>query len=213
MNSLQISRTNRNRERRVYRKTHPNGRIRETLDEIDRDLIKSFCNLNAQPLRSIVDLERNQCLIFCYHEGQELLLGRIQKVVYKKTFEVMAPFKLFTIRDVKANQMPQRVIISPGTRIFLSEDFNYFWVPVPTKEEWVKVERWIVVKNTSVRQVRSLMIINEENGLGMKDGMVRIDLVELMSPFTSNQNTEIINLDIKPSNILNEPISDFVPHE
>ena len=186
MKTQTLSPSERNKARREYKRNHPNGKIPGTLDENDRFIIKTFCEVNRQPLRSVVDLSRNQCSIYCIHEGQETLLGKVEKIVYKKTFEVLQAFKLYTSRNIVPGKKPQSIIIKSGTKIFLSENFNYFWIPVPGEEGYIKIERWIVVKNTILRQVRSLMLINEENGIGMKENMTRIDLVELMDSFLPN---------------------------
>ena len=182
MNSQTKSITEGNKSRRDNKRLHPNGKIPCSLDENDRSIIKAFCEVNLQPLRSVVDLARNHCAIYCNHEGQEILLGNVEKIVYKKTFEVLQSFKLFTSRNLQPGQKPESTIVKAGTKIFTSEDFNFFWIPVPTEEGYVKVERWIVVKNTILRQVRSLMLVNEEKGIGLKEGMKRVDIVELMEP-------------------------------
>lgn len=90
-----------NKMRRGYKKLHPKGKISANQDENDRSIIKTFCEVNLQPLRSVVDLDRNQCAIFCNHEGQEILFGKVEKIVYKKTFELLQPFKLFTKRNLQ----------------------------------------------------------------------------------------------------------------
>ena len=76
-----LTNAERNRARSEYKKTHPNGKISAALDENDRSIIKTFCEVNLQPLRSVVDLAKNDCTIYCNHEGQELILGKVRKIV------------------------------------------------------------------------------------------------------------------------------------
>lgn len=173
-------------QKSLFNKRYSNGRISGTLDEEDRKLIKAFCSHNRYPLRSEVDLKRNKCLIYCEHQGQEVLLGTIEKVVYKKTFDILQPFRLYLNRQPGPDEKPAVIMVPEGTRVFLSEDLQHFWIPVPTEQEWVKAPRWVVVRNTSIRQVRSLMLINEQEGIGLKDNMQRIDLVELLGQASSS---------------------------
>lgn len=169
------------RARRAYKRTHPNGKIPDRLDENDRSVIKTFCEISSLPLRSVVDLTKNESYIYQKQDGHETLLGTVRKVVYKKTFEVLQPFKLYTTRDQDSRVKPESTTIEAGTRIFTSDDFCYFWIPVPTDQQWVKVERWVVVKNTTLRQIRSLFLMKGIQGRQAKESCHSlIDMVEFV---------------------------------
>lgn len=176
-------------------KKYRNGKIPAYLDETDRAVIKEFCKVkvnpfNLYPLRSVIDLTHNDCTIYFEQNGKQFFVGKVKKEVFKKTYELLVPFKLYVNREPVPGEKPKSYIVPASTIVHTSEDFNSFYVPVPAKEpefpgdiDYVKIPRFVLSK--IIRQVRSLMLVNEPEGIGTDDGMQKIDLVQLTQTFNN----------------------------
>jgi len=168
-----------NRERSEYRKTHPNGRVLGFIDEHDRAIIKAYCKMND--LTAAVDLSKNSCTITSKVLDKNIFIGTVQKVVYKDTFILLSPFKFYTNRDRKPGEPKSSVVLKPGVEMFVdSNDKNKIWVPVG--ENYLLIPRFIVSTSTSIRQKIGLYIINIEDGIGIDERWLKtIDMVSVVN--------------------------------
>jgi len=175
-----LSHTEQKRLRREYRRTHPNGRVYPKLDERDRALIKEFCKRSGGKYRATISLERNSCIITSTLGTEELFIGSIQKIVYKDSFFLLEPFKLYINRNPKPGESGKFRIIPAGTLITVSENKQYFCIPIDDCEEPVYVERFIIAKSANTIQMFSLFLVNEKENIGPGEGQLKIDLVRIL---------------------------------
>lgn len=173
-------------------KTSHTTRVPGVLDEHDRAIIKEFCKLNKSPLRAVVDLNKNSCMLYVKPGNEEIMLGRIQKIVYKDTFVLLNQFKYFPNRknsdSVTTTPTKKFIILQPGTEIFTdSENKNKFWIPV--ENEYVLIDRYIMVKSAVIRQKYELYLINPEENIGVEENQKNIELIKMLSNVKSTYKT------------------------
>jgi hypothetical protein len=184
-----------NKHRKEYRKTHPNGRVPAFLDESDRVIIKVYCKHHSQPLKATVDLENNNCAIMSAIGNDSILIGTIQKVVYKDTFVLLNEFKLYPDRNRQPGTKTVVVTLKAGTELVVcGDDKNKLWVPINGIYELMP--RWIFAKGADMKQMYSLFLTNAEDNVGAGEGQHKVDLVYLAQLYhqTTKHITQCISL-------------------
>ena len=185
-------RTAENKQRREYRKTHPNGRVPGYLDENDRAIIKAYCKSEGPLFRGIVDLENNNAVIKIVIDNEYLFIGSIHKVVYKDTFVLLNDFKLYTNRNIQKGEKSAHIILPAGTEIVICQD-DKNKVMVPVGEEYLQIDRWIFSTKANMRQLYSLFLTNEDERVGVGTNQTKIDLVRIVNAI-NNRNSSFICL-------------------
>jgi hypothetical protein len=180
--TAQEQKTASNKQRREYRKTHPNGRVPGYFNENDRSIIKAYCKAEGPLFRAIVDLENNNCTINIIIDDISFFIGNVQKVVYNDTFVLLNEFKLYINRNIQKGDKPLSVILPIGTEIIISQD-DKNKVLVLVGDNYILVDRWIFSTKANMRQLYSLFLTNPEERVGLEDNQTKIDLVRIVNSY------------------------------
>lgn len=171
-------------------KTSDQTRVPGYLNENDRAIIKEFCKLNRHPLQAVVDLNKNLCTLYAVENGNKLEMGTIQKVVFKNTFVLLNTFNYYPNRNPLVGTKRKVIYLPPGTEITVCDyDKNKLWIPI--EDEWVLIDRYIIMKSANVRQKFELYLSNPQEGIGIGEGQKRIELLKMIN---ISKSSKFLNL-------------------
>jgi len=101
-----------------------NGKIPTVLTEMDRPIVKQFTRLYSfMGMKSQFDFKNNECIITVKNkEGNDKYFGRIEKVVNKKSFTLLAPYDAYK----SINGKGEMITLPAGTVLEVYTDPQFF---------------------------------------------------------------------------------------